>query len=130
MKKILFFNPRASRYNHRVPLSILQIAASIQDKYDYVIVDGNLEPDPLGKIERYLESGEFKYFASTVMPGPQLKQAIPFTKKIKLDYPELINIWGGYFASNQYKCSINSGYVDYIISGPGDNSFPRLLDAI
>ena len=117
MRKILFFNPRASRYNHRVPLSILQIAASIHDKYDYVIVDGNLENYPFEKIEKYLNSGEFKYFASTVMPGPQLKQAIPFTKKIKLEYPEIITIWGGYFASNQHKISINSGYVDYIVSG-------------
>jgi radical SAM superfamily enzyme YgiQ (UPF0313 family) len=130
MNKIIFFNPRTSRYNHRAPLSILQVAASIQDKYEYVIVDGNLEQAPLEKIEEYLKTGEFKYFASTVMPGPQLKQAIPFTKKIKLGYPGVINIWGGYFASNQYRCSLNSGYIDFIISGPGDNSFPQLIDAI
>ena len=37
------------------------------------------------------------------MPGPQLRQAIPFTKKIKDEFPEIITIWGGYFASNQYK---------------------------
>lgn len=130
MQKILFFNPRASKYNHRVPLSILQIAASIQGKYDYAIVDGNIDKDPFAKIESYLNTGEYKYFASTVMPGPQLKQAIPFTKKIRLEYPEITIIWGGYFASNQSKCSINSGYVDYIVTGPGDITFPRLLDAL
>jgi len=130
MNKIIFFNPRSGVYNHRVPLSILQIAASIQGKFEYVIVDGNMEKDPWAKIKNYLDTGEFKYFASTVMPGPQTRQAIPVTKKIKNEYPFVTVIWGGYFASNQYKVSINSGYVDYIIIGPGDIAFPELLDAL
>lgn len=128
--KIIFFNPRSSKHNHRVPLSILQIAASIQYEYEYVIVDGNLENDPWSKIEKYIRTGEFKYFACTVMPGPQLKQAIPITKRIKNKFPYVIIIWGGYFASNQSICSINSGYIDYIINGPGDNAFPQLIKAI
>ena len=51
-------------------------------------------------------------------------------KKIKLSYPEITIIWGGYFASNQHNVSIQSGYIDYIIYGPGDYSFPKLLDAL
>jgi anaerobic magnesium-protoporphyrin IX monomethyl ester cyclase len=77
-----------------------------------------------------LESGEFHYFACTVMPGPQLRQAIPFTKEIKRIFPKIKIVWGGYFASNHSKVSMNSGYVDYIIYGPGDRAFPMLLDAI
>lgn len=130
MNNIIFFNPRSGKYNHTLPLSILQIAASIQGKHNYVIVDGNLEKDPWKKIKEYIQSGEYKYFACTVMPGPQLKQAIPITKKIKLEFPEIINIWGGYFASNQYKSAINSGYIDYIIYGPGDYTFPHLIKAL
>ena len=128
--KIIFFNPRSSRYNHRIPLSILQIASSIQYEYEYVIVDGNLENDPWTTIEKYIQTNEFKYFASTVMPGPQLKQAIPITKRIRNKFPNMIIIWGGYFASNQSVCSINSGYIDYIINGPGDNAFPQLIKSL
>ncbi len=128
--KLIIFNPRSANANHRIPNSILQVGASIYGKYDFVFVDGNMENDPWKKIISYLETGEFKYFCSTVMPGPQLKQAIPFTKKIKKLYPNTIIVWGGYFASNQYKSSINSGYVDYIINGPGDNAFPQLIDAL
>ncbi len=130
MNGIIFFNPRSGKYNRRVPLSILQVAASIKDKYPFVMVDGNFESDPWIKIENYIRSGDFTYFACTVMPGPQLKQAIPITKKIKLLYPEIFNIWGGYFASNHSKTSITSGYMDYIIKGPGDYAFPKLLDAL
>ncbi|MCI5055404.1 MAG: B12-binding domain-containing radical SAM protein, partial [Flavobacteriales bacterium] len=54
----------------------------------------------------------------------------PITKKIKELFPKTITVWGGYFASNQYKSVIESGFVDYIVNGPGDTTFPSLLDAI
>lgn len=127
--RVLLFNPRSLTSKPRIPNSILNIAASIEGKYEYVIVDGNLENDPYSKIDSYLSKGDIGYFASTVMPGPQLKQAIPFTKKIKENYPDVKTIWGGYFASNQSKTVINSGFVDVVVYGPGDKSFPLLLDA-
>ena len=128
--KIIIFNPRSANGKHRIPNSILQVGASIHGKYEYVFVDGNLEKDPWQTIEDYLKTGEFKYFGSTVMPGPQLRQAIPFTKKIKEQFPHVVTIWGGYFASNQYKVCLHSGYVDYVINGPGDNTFPELIQTL
>ena len=129
-KKLIIFNPKSANSKHRIPNSILQVGASIHDKYDYVFVDGNLERNPWTKIKNYFDTGEYKYFCSTVMPGPQLKQAIPFTKRIKELYPESITIWGGYFASNQFKVCIEANFVDYIVNGPGDVAFPSLLDAL
>ena len=129
MNKVILFNPRSANSKHRIPNSILQVGASIEGKYDYVFVDGNLEKDPWEKIYNYLRTGEFKYFGCTVMPGLQPKQAIPFTKKIREDFPEVINVWGGYFPANQYKCVLNSGYVDYVINGPGDEAFPQLIES-
>ena len=128
--KILIFNPRSAKGKHRIPNSILQVGASIYGTYDFVFVDGNLETDPWQKIESYFKTGDFKYFCSTVMPGPQLRQAIPFTKKIKENYPDSITIWGGYFASNQFKVCVESSFVDYIINGPGDVAFPSLIKAL
>jgi radical SAM superfamily enzyme YgiQ (UPF0313 family) len=130
MNKIIIFNPKSANGKHRIPNSILQVGASVHGKYDYVFVDGNLEKNPWQTIENYLKTGGFKYFGSTVMPGPQLRQAIPFTKKIKELFPETVTVWGGYFAANQYKVSLESGVVDYIINGPGDVAFPSLVDAL
>ena len=130
MSKVLFFNPRAAESKARVPNSILSIAASIEGKYDYAIVDGNLEDNPLKVLLNYLDTGDYYVFACTVMPGPQLKQAIPFTKKIREKYPHVKIVWGGYFASNHSQVSINSGYIDYIIYGPGDYAFPMLMEAL
>jgi len=64
------------------------------------------------------------------MPGPQLRQSIPFAKFIKEHYPETIMIWGGYFPTSQNKVVLNSGYVDFVINGPGDHAFPELINAL
>ena len=130
MNKILLFNPRSANNKYRIPNSILNIAASVDGKYDWVIVDGNCEHDPMVKIDSYLSNGEFKYFGFTVMPGPQLKQAIAAAKTIKQRYPNTKMIWGGYFPSNQPNAVLYSGYVDFIINGPGDHAFPALIDAL
>ena len=89
-----------------------------------------METDPSEKIFNYLRQGGFKYFGLTCMPGPQLKQAIPISKRIRQESPEMVIIWGGYFPSNQSKVVLNSGYVDFVINGPGDKCFPALLDAL
>jgi len=126
MNRVLLFNPRSANYKPRIPNSILSIASSIEGLYDYVIVDGNLEDDPWQKIHRYLNEGDFAYVGITSMPGPQLKQAIPYAKKIRELFPAIKIIWGGYFPSNQPKVVLNSGFVDFIINGPGERSFPVL----
>jgi anaerobic magnesium-protoporphyrin IX monomethyl ester cyclase len=128
MNNVILFNPRSANSKHRIPNSILQVGASIHGKFDYVFVDGNLESDPWKKIKSFLDTGKFKYFGCTAMPGPQLKQAIPFSKKIRQEFPSIRIIWGGYFSANQNKTVLNSGYVDYVINGPGDEAFPLLLE--
>lgn len=130
MSKILLFNPRSANSKPRIPNSILSIAASIEGRFKYAIVDGNLEKDPSEKIFAYLATGGFKYFGCTSMPGPQLKQSIPISKKIREQFPEITIIWGGYFPSNQSSVVLNSGYVDFVINGPGDKAFPSLIEAL
>jgi radical SAM superfamily enzyme YgiQ (UPF0313 family) len=130
MNKVLLFNPKSAENKYRIPNSILNIAASIDGLYEWVFVDGNCEHDALRKITAYLDSGEFKYIGFTVMPGPQLRQAILAAKMVKQRFPGVCMIWGGYFPSNQPDAVLYSGYVDFIINGPGDNAFRNLLDAV
>jgi anaerobic magnesium-protoporphyrin IX monomethyl ester cyclase len=127
VKKVLLFNPRSASSKHRIPNSVLQVAASIAAEREWVIVDGNREVDPWPKIKALLETGDFGYFGATVMPGPQLRQAIPISRDIRRLFPTIKTIWGGYFASNQYAVVLDSGFVDFVINGPGDVAFPTLL---
>ena len=128
--KVLLLNPRSAESKPRIPNSILAAAAALEGKYEYILVDGNLEKDSYSKIFSAMANGGVKYFGCTVMPGPQLKQAILISKKVKEDFPNMTTIWGGYFPSNHPKSVLTSGFVDFIIYGPGDKSFPALLDAL
>src|SRR5215467_8474484 len=130
MSKVLLFNPRSANSKPRIPNSILSIASSIEGLFDYAIVDGNMEKDPAEKIFNYLAEGTFGYFGLTCMPGPQLKQAIPISKKIREAFPDIKIIWGGYFPSNQPRVVLQSGFVDFIVNGPGEKCFPALLQAL
>lgn len=129
MSTVLLFNPRSANFKFRIPNSVLQIAASIDGLYSWTIVDGNREYKPYDKLLASI-TPQTKFVGFTVMPGPQLKEAIPFAKKLKSLYPHIKMIWGGYFASNQYKAVLQSGFVDYVINGPGDYAFPALLQAL
>ena len=130
MKTVLLFNPKSGERKYRVPNSILNIAAAINGLYDWIIVDGNREHDAYEAIAHYLRKGHVKYIGFTVMPGPQLKQAIPIAKKIRAQFPGIVMIWGGYFPSNHCKTVLQSGYIDFVINGPGDHAFPALLHAL
>jgi radical SAM superfamily enzyme YgiQ (UPF0313 family) len=127
---LVLFNPRSANSKHRLPNSILQVGASIEGIVPYELIDGNLEIEPLEVLKKLFDSGEYRYFGCTVMPGQQLEQAIPFTKYIKENYPEVIVIWGGYFAANQYRVSLDSGWVAYVIDAQGDIAFPELIRAL
>lgn len=128
--QILLFNPKSAQRKYRIPNSILNIAASVDGKYEWALVDGNRESDPFEAMAKYLRAGTVKYIGFTVMPGPQLKQAIPLAKKIRAQFPNITMIWGGYFPSNHHQIVLESGYVDFVINGPGDNAFPQLIDAL
>lgn len=130
MSKVLLFNPRSAVAKHRIPNSLMNIAASIEGKYEWALVDGNRETDAYKKLRSFLSTGHFKYLGITVMPGPQTKTAIPFSKKIKEEFPGVHIIWGGYFPTSHYKVILRSGYVDFVINGPGDHAFPQLIDAL
>lgn len=117
--KILIFNPRSADSKPRIPNSILTIAATLEGNYEYILVDGNLEKDSYLKIHSSIANTKVKYFGCTVMPGPQLKQAILISKKVKETFPHIAIIWGGYFPSNHPKSVLASGFVDFIVNGRG-----------
>jgi radical SAM superfamily enzyme YgiQ (UPF0313 family) len=128
---ILFYNPKATRYrNRRLPLSILSIAAMIDGKEKYAIVDGNLDPHPTETLLRLIKQHSVELLAVTVMPGPQTVGAVVSCREIRAQFPSLPIVWGGYFASNYTAAALNANYVDYAVRGQGEQTFLELLEAI
>ena len=124
---ILLFNPRSARWKHRLPLSLLSLGAVLEGRYDYEIVDGNFETNAEETLSRIIREKGIRYFGVTVMPGPQLVEAITLSQKLKSRFPELVVIWGGYFPSLHAGIVADSGFVDHVITGPGEAAFLELI---
>jgi radical SAM superfamily enzyme YgiQ (UPF0313 family) len=128
---IILYNPKATRYrNRRFPLSILSIAAVLEGREDYAMVDGNLDPRPTETILALIREKRVEMLAVTVMPGPQTKSAVESCKEIRARHPEIPIVWGGYFPSNYTEAALNAPYVDYAVRGQGETTFLELLAAI
>src|SRR5271168_1227520 len=117
---ILLYNPKATRFrNRRLPLSVLSIAAMLEGKEEYEIVDGNLDPHPTESLIAFLKGHKVELLAVTVMPGPQTVGAVSTCSEIRARFPNLPIVWGGYFASNYTAAALNASYVDYAVRGQG-----------
>jgi radical SAM superfamily enzyme YgiQ (UPF0313 family) len=128
---IVFYNPKATRpRNRRFPLSILAIAAVLEGKEEYAIVDGNLDSHPTETLLALINEHSVELLAVTVMPGPQTVGAVATCREIRARFPTLPIVWGGYFASNYTAAALKAEYVDYAVRGQGEQTFLELLDAI
>lgn len=127
---ILYNPPSSSERKPVLPMSLLALGALLEEKHDYLIIDGNLEPDPLKSIDQAIRETGADVLAVTVMPGPQLSHAIPQCRRLKEQHPNLTIIWGGYFPTQHYDICLRAEYVDYVITGHGEHVLRNLLDAL
>ncbi len=128
---VLLFNPvSTSPGKQRLPMSLLAIAAVISRDYDVEFIDGNLIQNPAEHIIERANATGAKMLAVTVMPGPQVRQAVPVCKAVKAALPGLTILWGGYFPSNHTEVVTRADFVDYAITGQGEAPFRTFVDAL
>lgn len=127
---IILFNPQSSANRKPVlPMSLLAVGAVLEGHYAYSIVDGNREDDALAALNgRFHSSTTPSILAVTVMPGPQLAQAVPLCRELKQRYPHLNVVWGGYFPTQHWEACLRAEYVDYVVRGHGEYAFLQLVD--
>ncbi|HYP41352.1 MAG TPA: radical SAM protein [Chloroflexia bacterium] len=128
---ILLYNPRATEIKFRLPISVLSLGAVFESKYPWQLVDGNLDRNAgqtlLDVIER---DSSIKYLLVTVMPGPQLMNAVPHTRAVKARFPHITVVWGGYFPSSHGDVALADPAVDYVVRSQGENTILELLDVL
>ena len=129
---IILYNPQSSANRKPVlPLALLAVGAVLEGKYDYIIVDRNLQADPLTYLSQLIqEYGTDFILAVTVMPGPQLAQAVLLCREMKSRYPDLTIIWGGYFPTQHWDVCLRSDFVDYVVRGHGELAFLELVNLV
>lgn len=125
---VLLVNPRmAQPSGTRLPLSILNLAAVLEGRWPWSIVDGNIDPDPVGQALAALARTPHALVGVTVMPGPQVPTAIEISAAIRAAHPEVPIVWGGYFPTLYPDSAINAPYVDYVVRGQGEATLLELL---
>jgi radical SAM superfamily enzyme YgiQ (UPF0313 family) len=128
--RLVLYNPRSNAAGKRiVPFSLLAIGAMLEREFDYEIVDGNAEADPGVALARRLAAG-VTVFGMTVMPGPQLEDALIRTRALKATNPGVTVIWGGYFPTEHPEACLSGGLVDYAVRGHGEFAMLALLQAL
>jgi anaerobic magnesium-protoporphyrin IX monomethyl ester cyclase len=128
---IILLHPKTAKpRNRRFPLPVLAMAAVLEGKEDYVIVDGNLEQEPGSVLDRIMSESGAELLAVSVMPGPQMAAAIPICREFRKKYPRVPIVWGGYFASLYTDATLNAPYVDFAVRGQGEETFLELIASI
>jgi radical SAM superfamily enzyme YgiQ (UPF0313 family) len=127
---IVLFHPRSTRpKNRRFPLAVLALAATLEGREKYEIVDGNVDPDPGATLDRIAREHGIELLAVSVMPGPQMVAAIPVCRDFRAKYPATPIVWGGYFPTLYTTATLNARYVDFAVRGQGEDTFLQLLAA-
>jgi radical SAM superfamily enzyme YgiQ (UPF0313 family) len=133
MKKsrVLLINPRmCSKRSMRLPLSLLTLGAMLEGRYDYRIIDGNVDSDPVQTARGVLADGSPAAIGISVMPGPQVATAIQIASALRASHPSLPILWGGYFPTMYTEAAMNAPYVDYVVRGQGEDTLLELLERL
>src|SRR5580692_6866425 len=128
---ILLFHPRATRpRNRRLPLAVLALAAVLEGREEYEIVDGNLEDKPVEALLALIDAHPVLLLGVSTMPGPQMAAAMEASREIRRLRPHVKIVWGGYFPSIYPDAALNAKYVDFVVRGQGEDTLLELIDAL
>jgi len=87
---IILYHPRATRpRNRRLPLAVLALAAVLEGKEEYEIVDGNLEENPTARILELIDRHKVELLGVSVMPGPQMVAAMETSREVRRLHPKV-----------------------------------------
>lgn len=131
---IILFNPLSTTPGKQpLPWSVLSLAAVLEGRLPWELVDGNIEADPVSRIIELASRarpGDPTLLAVTVMPGPQVRQAIAVCRRVRAARPDVPVVWGGYFPTQHTDTVLRSPLVDFVVRSQGERPFLELIDAL
>jgi anaerobic magnesium-protoporphyrin IX monomethyl ester cyclase len=131
---IVLFNPLSTTPGKQpLPLSVMSLAAVLEKSYAWTLVDGNVCTDPAGEIVGRLaraSSSDVSVLAVTVMPGPQLTQAVAVCRAVRAALPQVPIVWGGYFPTQHADTVLGSPFVDFVVRSQGEQPLLQLVETL
>ena len=131
---IVLFNPLSTTPGKQpLPLSVMALGAVLEAREPWMLVDGNLDADPAGTIVERLARvprSELALLAVTVMPGPQVAQAVAVCREVRARHPHVPIVWGGYFPTQHADTILRAPYVDFVVRSQGEQALLQLAEAL
>jgi radical SAM superfamily enzyme YgiQ (UPF0313 family) len=122
---VVLYNPYAVFYT--MPLALIAIGSYLDaSKYDVIIIDGRLEKNPLPLLAKALSKNAV-CFATTVLTGGPIKDALKISRMVKQQFPNIPIVWGGWHPSLFPHQTLAEDCVDIIVKGQGETTFAELL---
>ena len=132
---MILYNPLSTTPGKQpLPLSLMSLAAILESRsIPWTLVDGNIIPDPATAIIDRLSDARRSadaILAVTVMPGPQLTQAVSVCRRVRVALPHVRIVWGGYFPTQHAATVLRAPYVDFVIRSQGEQALLELIEAL
>ncbi|HET9495023.1 MAG TPA: radical SAM protein [Chloroflexia bacterium] len=125
--KIVLYNPGAVFWT--MPLGLMAIASALdRERFDVRIIDGRLEPDPVGTVIR--ETRDALCLGTGVLTGSPIRDALRISRAAKAARPDLPLVWGGWHPSLFPADTLAEPAIDYVVSGQGEETFRELVERL
>ncbi|MDP7080051.1 MAG: cobalamin-dependent protein, partial [Candidatus Undinarchaeales archaeon] len=133
MADVILVQPKAGGYSETVqrpmlPLALLAAARRIVGTRSVRIIDMRVDDNWRGRLETIL-STEPVCVGITSITGSQLRSAVKAASLVR-EQGDVPIVWGGVHASLLPDQTLASGLADVVVIGDGDETFPRLVDAL
>jgi radical SAM superfamily enzyme YgiQ (UPF0313 family) len=125
--KVVLYNPRAVFFT--MPLALLAIGSELDpERYEVIIVDGRLEPDPERALFAQLEGA--LCLGVTVLTGAPISDALRISRLAKRSRPALPVVWGGWHPSMFARECLAEPSVDVTVRGQGEETFAEIVQRL
>ncbi|PQJ79352.1 B12-binding domain-containing radical SAM protein [Polaribacter porphyrae] len=125
---VILYNPYAVFYT--MPLALIAVGSNLDaKKYNVVIIDARLEKNPLETLKKALHQNPV-CFASSVLTGNPIKDALKMSREVKKINPKLPVIWGGWHPSLFPEDTLKEASVDIVIKGQGEITFAEVVASL
>ena len=122
--KVVLYNPRAVFFT--MPLALIAIGSELDpERYEVIIVDGRLEPDPERAVLSHLEGA--LCLGVTVLTGAPISDALRISRIAKHARPDLPVVWGGWHPSMFARECLAEPSVDVTVRGQGEETFSEIV---
>lgn len=121
---MVLYNPQAVFFT--MPLALVAIASALDRlPIEVVIIDGRLEPDPIGAVVD--ASKDALCVGVTVLTGAPIRDALAVSRAVKTAHPQCPVVWGGWHPSLFAGECLAEPAVDIVVSGQGETAFREIV---